>query len=389
MITDTFTTMSGREVLLSICVDHGKSSDALHAMESLKHSMQWDEETYGREYDLDVFYIVATDSFNMGAMENKSLNIFNSLYVLASLEKSVDTDFLNVEAVIGHEYFHNWTGNRITCRDWFQLTLKEGLTVFRDQSFSGDVHSEDTQRIGDIAALRDTQYTEDAGTMSHPIQPDSYIEMNNFYTATVYDKGAEVIRMMATLLGKVKFRKAMDLYFETFDGQAVTTSDFVWAMTTGGERDLTQFEDTWYHQPRTPHITVTESYDTEQQEYRLTIVQNSQKDPDGNTLKPWYFPLGIALFDRESHEQYILDIDDTNQDLIDRGILIISRLQETYVFKNIVHKPILSINRGFTAPIRVTMTEQDTLFLMQYETNQIAKYQAAQESARAAIKSLL
>jgi len=206
---------------------------------------------------------VATESFNMGAMENKSLNIFNSMYVLASLEKSLDVDFLNVEAVIGHEYFHNWTGNRITCRDWFQLTLKEGLTVFRDQSFSGDMHSNETQRIGDIQTLREIQFTEDAGSMSHPIQPDSYIEMNNFYTATVYEKGSEVIRMMATMLGKEKFKKAMDLYFETFDGQAVTTRDFVWAMSTGGERDLTQFEETWYHQPRTPMIRVEENYVSE------------------------------------------------------------------------------------------------------------------------------
>jgi aminopeptidase N len=259
-IHETFTTMSGRVVDLYIFVDHGKAPEALHAMESLKRSMRWDEVTFGREYDLDVFHIVATESFNMGAMENKSLNIFNSMYVLASLEKSLDVDFLNVEAVIGHEYFHNWTGNRITCRDWFQLTLKEGLTVFRDQSFSGDMHSNETQRIGDIQTLREIQFTEDAGSMTHPIQPDSYIEMNNFYTATVYEKGSEVIRMIATMLGKEKFRKAMDLYFETFDGQAVTTQDFVWAMSTGGGRDLTQFEETWYHQSHTPMIQVTQSY---------------------------------------------------------------------------------------------------------------------------------
>jgi aminopeptidase N len=259
-IHETFTTMSGRVVDLYIFVDHGKAPEALHAMESLKRSMRWDEVTFGREYDLDVFHIVATESFNMGAMENKGLNIFNSMYVLASLEKSLDVDFLNVEAVIGHEYFHNWTGNRITCRDWFQLTLKEGLTVFRDQSFSGDMHSNETQRIGDIQTLREIQFTEDAGSMTHPIQPDSYIEMNNFYTATVYEKGSEVIRMIATMLGKEKFRKAMDLYFETFDGQAVTTQDFVWAMSTGAGRDLTQFEETWYHQSHTPMIQVTQSY---------------------------------------------------------------------------------------------------------------------------------
>lgn len=248
--------MSGKVVDLHIFSEHGNEKKCLHAMESLKKSMKWDEETYGREYDLDVFHIVAVDSFNMGAMENKSLNVFNTIYVLADLETATDRDFLGVESVIGHEYFHNWTGNRVTCRDWFQLTLKEGLTVLRDHDFSGDMNSRDTMRIEDIRDLREFQFGEDAGPTAHPIQPASYKEMNNFYTSTVYEKGSEVIRMMVTLLGREKFRKAMDLYFDTFDGQAVTTQDFVWAMSTAGDIDLTQFEETWYHQERTPGLKI-------------------------------------------------------------------------------------------------------------------------------------
>jgi aminopeptidase N len=389
-IHETFTTMSGRVVDLYIFVDHGKAPEALHAMESLKRSMRWDEVTFGREYDLDVFHIVATESFNMGAMENKSLNIFNSMYVLASLEKSLDVDFLNVEAVIGHEYFHNWTGNRITCRDWFQLTLKEGLTVFRDQSFSGDMHSNETQRIGDIQTLREIQFTEDAGSMTHPIQPDSYIEMNNFYTATVYEKGSEVIRMIATMLGKEKFRKAMDLYFETFDGQAVTTQDFVWAMSTGGGRDLTQFEETWYHQSHTPMIQVTQSYNIWTRELHISIKQLEQSDNDGTILKPWYFPLGIGIFDSVKKTPQTLIIQNgTSQDLISRDMLIISKKEETFIFENIEPNSILSINRGFTAPIKVISDSTEHIFLMQYETNRITRYESAQSALKENIINIL
>ena len=277
-ISDTFTTMSGGLVDLHIFSEHGNESKCLHAMESLKKSMKWDEDTYGREYDLNVFHIVAVDSFNMGAMENKSLNIFNTIYVLADIDTATDRDFLNVESVIGHEYFHNWTGNRITCRDWFQLTLKEGLTVLRDHDFSGDMNSRSTMRVEDIRDLREHQFPEDAGPTAHPVQPASYVEMNNFYTATVYEKGSEVIRMMATLLGPVGFRKAMDLYFDTFDGQAVTTQDYVWAMATAGNIDLTQFEETWYHQERTPGLRVTGTYDDQKMTYTMECEQIIEKN---------------------------------------------------------------------------------------------------------------
>ena len=306
-IHDTYTTGSGKTVDLHVFVDHGKGNDALWAMESLKRAMKWDEDRYGREYDLDVFHIVATDSFNMGAMENKSLNIFNTVYIRANSRTSTDKDFIDVEAVIGHEYFHNWTGNRITCRDWFQLTLKEGLTVFRDQNFSADMHSRLTQRISDIEYLREFQFSEDAGNMSHPIQPDSYIEMNNFYTPTVYDKGAEVIRMMETMLGREKFRKGMDCYFARHDGQAVTTTDFVRAISDGSGVDLSDFETSWYHQPRTPILQCTSVYNNEKKTYTITLTQPEIRDPEGHTLAPWYIPCAIALFHPETGALFSLE----------------------------------------------------------------------------------
>ncbi|MCD6172486.1 MAG: aminopeptidase N, partial [Sulfurimonas sp.] len=246
-VNDEFTTASGERVELNIYCDLGNESKCSHAMKSLKEAMSWDEEKYGREYDLEIYNIVAVDSFNMGAMENKGLNIFNSAYVLADEDTASDANFMGIQSVIAHEYFHNWTGNRITCRDWFQLTLKEGLTVFRDQCFSADLNSKEVQRIEDVKALRERQFVEDASPTSHPIQPESYISMNNFYTATVYEKGAEVIRMIYTLLGEENYRKATDLYFKSFDGQAVTTNDFLWAMSKASGVDLTQFE-RWYHQ---------------------------------------------------------------------------------------------------------------------------------------------
>lgn len=307
-IHDKYTTGSGKMVDLYVYVDHGKGKDALWAMESLKRAMKWDEVRYGREYDLNVFHIVATDSFNMGAMENKSLNIFNTIYIRANDRTSTDKDFIDVEAVIGHEYFHNWTGNRITCRDWFQLTLKEGLTVFRDQNFSADMHSELTQRIADIESLREFQFAEDKGKTAHPIQPDSYIEMNNFYTATVYDKGAEVIRMMESMVGRERFREGMDLYFACHDGQAVTTVDFVRAISDGSGVDFSEFEKSWYHQPRTPEIKVSASYDSTSQTYTLHITQKSLSSPEGESLKSWYIPLFIALFDVDSKKEFSLQL---------------------------------------------------------------------------------
>ena len=380
-ISDTFTTMSGGLVDLHIFSEHGNESKCLHAMESLKKSMKWDEDTYGREYDLNVFHIVAVDSFNMGAMENKSLNIFNTIYVLADIDTATDRDFLNVESVIGHEYFHNWTGNRITCRDWFQLTLKEGLTVLRDHDFSGDMNSRSTMRVEDIRDLREHQFPEDAGPTAHPVQPASYVEMNNFYTATVYEKGSEVIRMMATLLGPVGFRKAMDLYFDTFDGQAVTTQDYVWAMATAGNIDLTQFEETWYHQERTPGLRVTGTYDDQKMTYTMECEQIIEKNTKWESQKPFFYPFRIALFGLDGTELPLTLENSLWQNKIQDGVLIISQAKETFIFQHIDSHPKISLNRGFSAPIRVFSDETDPVFLMQYETDGFARYEAAEQYA--------
>jgi len=292
VVSGSFTTMNKKEVMLNIYVDKGNESKSLHAMQSLKKAMLWDEEKYGREYDLDIYNVVAVDSFNMGAMENKGLNIFNSAYVLADIDTATDVNFMGIESVIAHEYFHNWTGNRITCRDWFQLTLKEGLTVFRDQCFSADMNSKEVQRIEDVKALRERQFVEDASAMRHPIQPKSYISMNNFYTATVYEKGAEVIRMLHTLLGEENYRAAMDLYFKTFDGMAVTVDDFLWAMAECGDFDLEKFK-RWYDQSGTPKLLVKEHF--EDGVYHLYTQQVVPQDISGKEQKPYYYPLKIVF----------------------------------------------------------------------------------------------
>lgn len=379
-ISDTFITCSGKKVDLHIFSEHGNEKKCLHSMESLKKAMKWDEDTYGREYDLDVFHIVATDSFNMGAMENKSLNIFNTIYVLADLETATDRDFLWVESVIGHEYFHNWTGDRITCRDWFQLTLKEGLTVFRDHDFSWDMNSRATMRIEDIKDLREFQFPEDAGPTAHPIQPASYKEMNNFYTATVYEKWSEVIRMMATLLGKDTFRKAMDLYFDTFDGQAVRTQDFVWAMATAGNIDLKQFEETWYHQERTPILKVIATFNQEKQTYTIECEQIIEKNIKWESQKPFFYPFGIALLDGISGQEIPLILQNNlSQSRISEWILIISKEKEVFTFQNILKKPKISLNRGFSAPIRVISDQIDEAFLVRYETDGFARYEALEQ----------
>ncbi|MCL4144538.1 UNVERIFIED_CONTAM: hypothetical protein GTU68_042680, partial [Idotea baltica] len=293
---DTFRTMSGRDVALEIYVEPQNSEKTAHAMDSLKKSMKWDEEVFGLEYDLDQFMIVAVDDFNMGAMENKGLNVFNSSCVLANPETATDGNYSAIEAVIAHEYFHNWTGNRVTCRDWFQLTLKEGLTVFRDQEFSSDMNSRAVERIGNVRGLRGRQFAEDAGPMSHPIRPESYIEMNNFYTATVYEKGAEIIGMYHTLLGADGFRKGMDLYFERHDGQAVTCDDFRSAMADANGRNLDQFE-RWYLQAGTPRLHVTESYDSAAGKFHLTLRQSCPDTPDMKAAdkKPFHVPVGVGL----------------------------------------------------------------------------------------------
>ena len=372
-ISDSFTTMSNKEIELNIYCDKGNEEKCYHAMQSLKESMLWDEEKYGREYDLDIYNIVAVDSFNMGAMENKGLNIFNSHYVLANKDVATDRDFMGIQSVIAHEYFHNWTGNRITCRDWFQLTLKEGLTVFRDQSFSADLNSREVQRIEDVKALRERQFVEDASPTSHPIQPESYISMNNFYTATVYEKGAEVIRMIHTLLGEQNYRKATDLYFESFDGQAVTTDDFLWAMSEASGVDLKQFK-RWYHQSGTPKLEVTESF--ENGVFSISTQQIIPTDVESKQQLAYYYPLKIALFAPDGEE------------LLEQT-LIVSEEKQTFSFEGFTHKPELSLNRDFSAPIIVQHKKSNYPFLMRFDTNSFVRYEAAHSFGVQTLEALI
>ena len=365
-IEDSYTTKSNKEVSLAIYTDKGCENRASFAMKSLKKAMEWDEQHYNRVYDLDIYNIVAVESFNMGAMENKGLNIFNSAYVLADDEVATDKDFMGIESVISHEYFHNWTGNRITCRDWFQLTLKEGLTVFRDQSFSGDMHSKQLQRIEDVKMLKERQFVEDSSPSRHPIQPKSYISMNNFYTATVYEKGAEVIRMLYTLLGQESFFKAMEIYFDTFDGKAVTVEDFLWAMQQESPVDLSQFK-RWYDQSGTPRLVVEQSFNNEK--FTITCKQKIPDDTKKNKQLPLFYPLNVALFD-------------SNGVVMQEKQLVISKEVESFVFDKVATKPKLSINRNFTAPIIVEYEQQDNLFLAMHESDGVACYEAMQSLAK-------
>ncbi len=367
LVQDSYTTMSGRKIDLRIYCDKGNESRCDHAMESLKKSMKWDEETFGLEYDLDIYMIVAVDSFNMGAMENKGLNIFNSVYVLANEETATDQNFLGIESVVGHEYFHNWTGNRITCRDWFQLTLKEGLTVYRDQEFSSDLNSRTVQRIQDVERLRTMQFVEDAGPTAHPIKPSSYIEINNFYTATIYEKGAEVIRMVRTMLGVDGFRKGMDKYFELFDGQAVTTEDFLHAMSVANDNfDFEQFKN-WYTQAGTPEVNISTEYDETQKTYTLKIKQSCAPSPGQNEKKPYHFPVSIGLLNSKGEDMHA-------------EVLHVRKESEEFTFKNIEEKPVLSFNRGFTAPVRVNadFSLSELFFLMANDSDLFNRYEASQ-----------
>lgn len=362
---DTFTTKSGRKVDLEIYVDKGNHFKTPHAMQSLKDSMKWDEETFGLEYDLDVYMIVAVDSFNMGAMENKGLNIFNSTYTLADEKSATDHDFQNIQGVIGHEYFHNWTGNRVTCRDWFQLTLKEGLTVFRDQEFSSDMLSRAVKRLEDVRLLKDAQFAEDAGPLSHPIRPSSYIEINNFYTRTVYEKGSEVIRMIHTLIGKENFRKGMDKYFELFDGQAVTTEDFIHSMETASGVDLTQFKN-WYSRPGTPTLVVRSK--REGSELILDVEQRypptTHKVPDGNIL---HMPFVLGLVNPETRTVSEIKLE-------------IKSLKQTFRIPSKASE-ILSLNRSFSAPVHVDYpyAVSELVTLMSTETDPYCRYEATQK----------
>ena len=370
-LEDVFVTGSGKKVLLKIYTEKRNQGKCRHAMESLKKAMRWDEEVYGLEYDLETFMIVAVDDFNMGAMENKGLNIFNAKYVLSTPESATDQDYLGIEGVVAHEYFHNWTGNRVTCRDWFQLSLKEGLTVFRDQEFSADMNSPAVQRIDDVRILKNFQFKEDSGPMAHPVRPESYMEINNFYTATVYNKGAEVIRMMHTLLGKEKFRLGMDLYFQRHDGQAVTCDDFVAAMSHASAIDLNQFKN-WYSQAGTPVLHIEEEWRGGAEEYRLTVRQELAGAAAGNTLKPFHIPLAVGLLGANG------------EDLLDNfeqgtSVLQLREKEQIFVFTGIKERPVLSFLRNFSAPVKVKQfqSRKDLTFLMRHDSNLFNRWDAS------------
>lgn len=377
-IHDTFTTTSGREVDLYIYVRAGDEGQCDHAMESLKKSMKWDEEVYGREYEHEMFNIVAVSDFNMGAMENTSLNIFNTALVLAAQETATDQDFLRVEGVIAHEYFHNWTGNRVTCRDWFQLSLKEGLTVFRDQEFSADMNSRSVQRIDDVAQLRRLQFPEDAGPLAHPIRPDNYIEINNFYTMTVYEKGAEVIRMFHTLLGPETYRKATDLYFDRYDGMAVTCEDWAQCMEDASGEDLSQFK-LWYSQAGTPEVEFKGTYSEENQSYQIDLSQKVPPTPSQNNKKPMHIPVSIGLLGVNGEK------------LIEPEILHLKDENQSFTLENIPEKPVPSILRNFSAPVKLTtdLSTGDLAFLAVNDDDGFNRWEASQELSVRMIDHLL
>ncbi|GKX62563.1 aminopeptidase N [Pragia fontium] len=374
VLRDKFVTCSGRSVDLELYVDRGNLDRADWAMTSLKNAMKWDETRFGLEYDLDIYMIVAVDFFNMGAMENKGLNVFNSKYVLAKAETATDKDYLNIESVIGHEYFHNWTGNRVTCRDWFQLSLKEGLTVFRDQEFSSDLGSRAVNRIDSVRVMRGAQFAEDASPMAHPIRPDKVIEMNNFYTLTVYEKGSEVIRMMHTLLGEEKFQAGMKLYFQRHDGSAATCDDFVQAMEEASGIDLTLFK-RWYSQSGTPQLTVLDSYDADKQQYSLTVSQMTPPTQDQAEKLPLHIPLDIELYGNGGEVIPLY----TAGKLVN-PILNLTEAKQTFVFDNVPQQPIISLLREFSAPVKLDYpySDEQLAFLMQHASNDFARWDAAQ-----------
>jgi len=374
VLRDTFTTQSGRNVALEIFVDQGNLDRAGWAMTSLKQSMKWDEERFNLEYDLDIFMIVAVDFFNMGAMENKGLNIFNSKYVLAKPETATDKDYLGIEAVIGHEYFHNWSGNRVTCRDWFQLSLKEGLTVFRDQEFSSDLGSRAVNRIDNVRVMRGAQFAEDASPMAHPIRPEQVMEMNNFYTLTVYEKGSEVIRMIHTLLGEEKFQAGIALYFQRHDGSAATCEDFVKAMEDASGVDLTQFRQ-WYRQSGTPILTIEDDYDPNSETYTLTVTQETPATADQAEKKPLHIPLAIELYDNEGQViplQY-------KGEAID-SVLNVTEATQIFVFDKVWFQPTPALLCEFSAPVKLHYQWSDAqlTFLMQHARNAFTRWDAAQ-----------
>jgi aminopeptidase N len=385
-LADTFVTRSGRTVQLRIYSEHANIDQCHHAMASLKKSMKWDEDRYGLEYDLDLFQIVAVNDFNFGAMENKGLNIFNTSATLARSDTSTDFDFVNVERIIAHEYFHNWTGNRVTCRDWFQLTLKEGLTVFRDQQFSGDMHSAAVKRIGDVAFMRDAQFAEDAGPLAHPIRPDRYIEINNFYTGTVYQKGAEIIRMLHTLVGEEGYQEAIRLYFERFDGQAVTCEDFVRCMADASGRDLGQFM-RWYEQAGTPELKVKRSYDPARQALTLEISQSTPATPGQPEKLPFHIPIRLGLLGTDGVAQP-LQLEGENEPKGTDRVLELKEATQSFTFLGLPTEPIPSLLRGFSAPVKLDAGYDDAELreVIARDTDPFTRWDAGQ---RLAVEALL
>jgi aminopeptidase N len=379
-VEDSYRTASGRKVDLRIYVEPENIDKCAHAMRSLKKAMGWDEKTYGREYDLDVYNIVAVSHFNMGAMENKGLNIFNSKYVLARPDTATDADFQGIEGVIAHEYFHNWTGNRITCRDWFQLSLKEGFTVFRDQEHSAEMGSRGVKRIQDVRALRARQFAEDSGPLAHPVRPESYMEINNFYTATVYEKGAEVVRMLAQLLGPGAFRKATDLYFERHDGQAVTTEDFVRCMEDASGRDLGQFR-RWYSQAGTPQLQIAGQYDAAVGIFSLHVRQSLPPTPDQPHKEPQHIPLAVGLLDARGSELPLrLEGEEDAAPAPRTRMLEVRKAEECFRFLDLPQRPLPSLLRGFSAPVKVRYdySDQDLMFLMAHDSDGFNRWDAGQ-----------
>ena len=378
---DTFITMSGREIALKIYVEKENIHKCAHALMSLKQAMKWDEDTYGREYDLDIYMIVAVNDFNMGAMENKGLNVFNASCVLASPETATDADYYNIQSIIAHEYFHNWSGNRVTCRDWFQLSLKEGFTVFRDQEFSADLNSRAVKRIDDVNILRNHQFAQDAGPMAHPIRPDHYIEISNFYTVTVYNKGAEVVRMIRNLVGSEGFRKGTDLYFERHDGQAVTTEDFVKTIEDANNIDLSQFQH-WYSQAGTPELDISEKYDANEKTFALTIKQHCPATPGQKDKKPFHIPLQISLLDKGGND-IPLQLEGENVSGLEQRILELKNECETFTFVNVESAPLVSLNRGFTSPIKIHShySNDELAFLFAHDSDEFNRWDAGQSLA--------
>jgi aminopeptidase N len=379
-VKDSFTTTSGRHVDLGVYVRRGDEDRCAHAMQSLKTSMTWDEDVFGLEYDLDVFNIAAVSDFNMGAMENKGLNVFNTKYVLARPDTATDTDYQGIESVIAHEYFHNWTGNRVTCRDWFQLSLKEGLTVYRDQEFSADRGSRAVKRIGDVKALRNVQFREDGGPLAHPVQPASYLAIDNFYTPTIYNKGAEVIRMMATIIGRAAFRKGMDLYFQRHDNHAVTIEDFVSSMQDASGEDLSRFK-LWYHQAGTPEISVSDAYDAASRRYSLTVAQRTPPTPGQPDKQPVTIPIAMGLLDGNGQE-LATRLEGEAEAVAGTRVLLASGAETTFTFVDVASPPVPSLLRGFSAPVKLSGISRDRLkFLAAHDTDPFARWEAGQQYA--------